>query len=252
MAQYARVPRHDVVSSSNESALTNASLMSNVWITSSVFVGLCHGVISSSSLALMGHSDRTQQNTRIQSLQMLLSRRLIILDYSHHSRLTLRGEKTMCLPAHFWTSISQPGLFPRQSWLISPPEMPENHLPSCLGSWSPLETHGAGGISLSPPEAPSGWRPQADRSPVWGPYSTGCPHTATISFSSIVALSDRKQPYVREVTSTAWTHRWLDVVARCRLKSWIFSTLFTSLQALNSRCRRLNHVSSRRLHWFAM
>ena len=89
------------------------------------------------------------------------------------------------LPAHFWTGISQPTLFPCRSWLISPPLL---HPLLYLGSWSPPETHGAGRISLSPPGAPSGWRPvsavpQADRSPVRGPVSLGwCQHTATISF----------------------------------------------------------------------
>ena len=69
-------------------------------------------------------------------------------------------------------------------------------------------------------------------------YSTDCSHTATISFSSIVALSNHKQPYVTEVTSSAWTRRWLDVAVRCRLKSWIFSTLFASLQMLQTRRSR--------------
>ena len=141
---------------------------------------------------------------RIQLLTTLVSRRLIIFDYSRHShlsRLTLRGEKKMArLPAHLWTGISQPALFPRRSWLMSPlllhctcctspRKTLENHPPLCLGSWSPPETHGAGGTSLSPPGAPSGRRPvsavpQADRRPVQGPVSSGwCPHTATISFS---------------------------------------------------------------------
>ena len=47
---------------------------------------------------LKERSDRTRQ-TRIQSLQTLLSRRLIILDYSRHS-LRLR-KKTTQMPAHF-------------------------------------------------------------------------------------------------------------------------------------------------------
>ena len=61
---------------------------------------------------------------------------------------------------------------------IQVPEMVKNHPPSCLGSWSPLETHRAGGISPSPSGAPSGWRPipavpQADRGPVRGPVISG-------------------------------------------------------------------------------
>ena len=42
--------------------------------------------------------------------------------------------------------------------------------------------------------------------------------------------SECKQPYVKEVMLSAWTQHWLDVAARCHLKSLIFSTLFTSLQ----------------------
>ena len=54
-----------------------------------------------------------------------------------------------------------------------------------------------------------------------------------------------KQRYVREVTSSAWTRHWLDDAARCRMKSLIFSTLFASLQTLqtlHSRRRNLNRV----------
>ena len=46
------------------------------------------------------------------------------------------------------------------------------------------------------------------------------------------------QPYMREVTSSAWTCRWLDVAAWCRLKSLIFSTLFALLQTHHLRCPR--------------
>ena len=81
-----------------------------------------------------------------------------------------------------------------------------------------------------------------------------------------VVLSNRKQPYVREVMSSAWTRCWLDVTARCRLKSPIFSTLLASLQTLQKRhfrCPRrfrcyiratLNAgiTSLRHLHWFSM
>ena len=191
---------------------------------------------------------------------MLLLPHLIILDYSRHSLLTLRGKKRRCAcPLIFEAVFLNPLSFHVDNgWChhccctvpaVQVPEMAENHPPSCLGSWSPPEPHRAGGISPSPPGALSGWRPvpavpQADWSPVWGPvssgrcqdlpYSTGCPHTATISFSSIVAQSDPKQPYVREVTSLAWTRWWLDVEAQCGLKSWIFSTLFTSLQTLQT------------------
>ena len=54
-----------------------------------------------------GCSEQTRQ-TQIQSLETLLSRRLIILDYSRHShlsRLTLRGKKTTRL---CWSECKQP------------------------------------------------------------------------------------------------------------------------------------------------
>ena len=85
---------------------------------------------------------------------------------------------------------------------------------------------------------------------------------------------------VKNCTWGKWCRR-LDVEARCHLKSWIFSTLFASLQmgrswhpryfrrfiratpdasdasfatrqALHSRHCLLNRVSSRHLHWFSM
>ena len=56
---------------------------------------------------------------------------------------------------------------------VQVPETPENHPPSCLGSWSPPETQGAGGISPSPPGAPSGWRPVPAIPPVRGPVISG-------------------------------------------------------------------------------
>ena len=154
---------------------------------------------------------------------------------------------TTCLPAHFWTSISQPAIFPRWSRLISP------LLLHCTCCTSPRNTG-------KPPAVVSGFMKSSGDARSWGnftvssrssvwmvtgaqfedllawvgarisrqdtnyrrsisaaerlficrrwvavSYSTGCPHTAIISFSSTVAPSDRKQLYVREVMSSAST-----------------------------------------------
>ena len=215
-------------------------------------------------VGLMRRSDRMQP-TRIPSLQMLHLRRLIILDYSLHSRHSR-------LPAQFWTGISQPVpylylLYKSQKrpkttrcrvcihevvrWCT---ELGEFH---CLLQESRLDDDRfqrylrLTGAQFEDLLARVGARisrldtkyrrsiSSAERLSIclrWVAvsYSTGCPHTATISFSSIIALSNRKQPHMREVTSSAWTRRWLDVAARCCLKSCIFSTLFVSLQTLHS------------------
>ena len=62
------------------------------WISWRVLKGLL--------VALMLRSDQTLQ-TRIQSLETLVSLRLIILDYSRHSRLALRGKKVDALARSF-------------------------------------------------------------------------------------------------------------------------------------------------------
>ena len=62
-----------------------------------------------------------------------------------------------------------------------------------------------------------------------------------LQLASPPCWSECKQPYVRGGISSAWTHRWLDVAVRCRLKISIFSTLFVSLQTLQTchfRCSR--------------